>query len=337
MQSIPDISVLMPVYNGERWLDAAIKSILFQSYHNFELLILLEYGSNKKSKEIVYGYMDNRIRVIENKRRLGLAASLNVGINEARGKYIARMDADDISTRNRLKKQRLYLESHPEIAICGTAVWKYRLIIGFRPHSPNAVRFSSFNQCVFTHPTVMWRKDEFIKNNLYYKEGIEAEDFELWTRVLDKCKGANLLKPLLWYRVSEESKSSLNKDILEKEKDKILKPYWERNGMRYYAPKCFCKVHGFQNDRLLHQEWRLLELVHKTEPFKGEKRIVRKIFFDFSLLESLQIGKLVRRYNELFIKLYSRPSRAKVQTLCYAVFRVVKIKFRPLLIKVLRR
>lgn len=332
MGNVPMVSVLMPVYNGEQWLDAAIKSILMQSYSDFELLILLEYGSSKKSREMVYGYTDRRIRVIENKERLGLAASLNIGIKEARGKYIARMDADDISKQKRLEKQVLYLEKHPDIAICGTYMWKYRIIVHGLPVSSMQIRFFSFIGCAFAHPTVMWRRELFLRKNLFYHEGIETEDFEFWTRVLDQCKGANIPKPLLSYRVSPQSKSAMSKEIMEQENDIILEPYWTRHGMRYSAPDGYCQCLGIGNEVLRQKEWRLLELVHKTRAFKGKGRIVRKIFFDIYMPETMQVGVLVKHYGRLFPDLYKNSVLAGFQTFVYAVYRVIKRLARQMLI-----
>ena len=111
------ISVLMPVYNGENHLEKAVKSILNQSYGNFELIILLECGSSIESKRIIYSFTDERIRVIENKERLGLPESLNIGIRSSRGQYISRMDADDIAYTYRFKRQNLFLESQADISI----------------------------------------------------------------------------------------------------------------------------------------------------------------------------------------------------------------------------
>lgn len=334
MQDAPMVSVLMPVYNGERWLDTAIRSILLQTYSNFELLILLEYGSNKKSREIVYGYNDRRIRVIENREKLGLAASLNVGINEARGKYIARMDADDVSFRSRFKIQVAFLEKHSDIAICGTDVKLNWIVIRHRPSNFAELRFLSFMECVFAHPTVMWRKDLFIKKNLFYKEKIEAEDFEFWTRVLDQYNGVNIRKPLLMYRLSEESKSFVNKEVLDEENDEILEQYWYRNGMRYYPPKGFER---FQNSKVRYQEWRLIELTRKTEEFKRKNNIIRKKFFDFYANDTFKVRVVVKRYNNLFLDRYRNHHLAKFQIYCYAVFRNIKRLILPILLQILRR
>src|SRR3990170_6306785 len=100
----PEITVLMSVYNGERFLREAIESILNQTYRDFEFLIIND-GSTDSSREIILSYNDPRIRLIDNELNIGLTRSLNKGLRLARGKYIARQDADDISFRKRLEKQ----------------------------------------------------------------------------------------------------------------------------------------------------------------------------------------------------------------------------------------
>lgn len=325
MQNIPMISVLMPVYNGERWLDTAIKSILMQTFRDFELLVLLEYGSSPKSREIVYSYTDKRIRVIENQERLGLAASLNRGIREARGKYIARMDSDDVSGKKRFERQVAYMERHPKIAICGTAMRLNGTVIMSQPASPAAIRFSSFQECVFYHPTVMWRRKLFLEKNLFYGEGLQAEDYELWMRVLDQCKGANLREPLLLYRQLADSKSHKGREALQKENDWLLEPYWSRNGLRYYAPESFGSALDGERRQ---KEWRLLELAYKTENFKGKKEMVRKLFFDANMADTLKIRDLIEQYHRLFSDLYPETGWERMKTAGYAVFRVTKRKIR---------
>ena len=120
---MPRISVIMSVYNSARFLAEAIQSILGQTYNDFEFIIV-DDGSSDQSLEIIRSYakMDNRIRVLENEKKYGLAASLNRCIFIAKGDYIARMDADDICVPDRLEKQIAFLEQHPNIGIIGGSV-----------------------------------------------------------------------------------------------------------------------------------------------------------------------------------------------------------------------
>jgi len=111
------VTVLMPVYNGEKYLNEAIDSILNQTYTNFEFLIIND-GSTDRSVEIIKGYNDSRIKLIHNKKNMGLVYTLNRGLALALGKYIVRMDADDISLPNRFKLQLDFMEINTEVALC---------------------------------------------------------------------------------------------------------------------------------------------------------------------------------------------------------------------------
>src|SRR5688500_300589 len=115
----PKISVILPVYNGQLFLKAAIESILNQSYGNFELLIIND-GSVDDTEKIIFGFNDLRIRYIRNERNLGLIATLNKGLDLAKGEYIARMDNDDISLPARLEKQLAYLEENKHVSVLAT-------------------------------------------------------------------------------------------------------------------------------------------------------------------------------------------------------------------------
>ena len=204
----PLISVILSIYNGEKYLKEAIESILSQSYNNFEFIIVND-GSTDRSLEIINTYNDERIVLISRENR-GLIESLNEGIKRAKGKYIARMDADDISLPNRLEEQIRFMKKNIDIGVCGTA------IIGFGEEiKEKAWKLSSadkslktellFSSC-FAHPTVMIRRDILIDNNLYYNENyVHAEDFELWTQMEKYTKFANLKIPLLKYRIVQDS------------------------------------------------------------------------------------------------------------------------------------
>ena len=115
----PKITVLMSVYNGEKYLQETIESVLSQSYKNFELLII-DDKSTDKTCLIINSFKDPRIKLIINNQRLGLSKSLNVGIKLSSGEYIARLDADDICHQNRLEIQKLYLENNPDCGILAT-------------------------------------------------------------------------------------------------------------------------------------------------------------------------------------------------------------------------
>lgn len=241
----PKVSVLFPVYNGERFLEESIDSILNQTFRNFELLILLEYGSNAASREIVERKKnDTRIRVIENKEsKLGLAESLNLGMKEAKGEYIARMDADDISLPRRFEKQVRFLDKHPDIVMCGTAMKGlyddgHMDKRGYFTDS-GSIRFECMLGNPFGHPTVMWRKEVFLREKLFYRNTPYSEDFELWKRVVELFPCANLKDYLLLYRLHGESASAIYSNTLDSVNDALNKEYLAKHDIDYNITGAF--------------------------------------------------------------------------------------------------
>ena len=185
------ISVVMPAYNAEKYIGQAIESILNQTYSNFEFIIIND-GSNDKTKEVILSYKDDRIIYLENERNFGIVVTLNKGLEKANGEYIARMDADDIAEPNRFEKQIKYLDENIES--------KKRLF------TTNADQLKSeliFSSCI-AHPTVMIRKKILGKYNLKYDLNYAgAEDYCLWWEIAKVSKIATLPDILLNYRMHE--------------------------------------------------------------------------------------------------------------------------------------
>jgi glycosyltransferase involved in cell wall biosynthesis len=210
MSKFPAISVVMPVYNGGKYLKEAIESILNQTYKDFEL-ILINDGSTDASEEIIESFSDKRIVYLDNGKNLGLAASFNAGIDAARGAYIARMDADDISLPERFEKQLSYLERKPHIGIVGSSIMIIneggrRLAVHLRPKTHKEIKFSSLFSSPMYHPTVMGRTEIF-RSHHYNETFSNSEDYELWSRLLfdSNVRFANFKAPLLKYRVYPQS------------------------------------------------------------------------------------------------------------------------------------
>ena len=199
----PTISVVMSVYNGEKFLAAAIESILNQSFRNFEFIIVND-GSADGSQKILeeYANRDSRIRLIcrENK---GLTASLNEGVARASGEWIARMDADDVSLPDRFEKQMAWLKK-TGADICGghiklTGAWPHR--VRRYPSSSEAIRLKLLFGSAFAHPTVVMRAS-LAKANPYHEKALYVEDYELWTRLSTLgAKMTNYPSVVLRYRI----------------------------------------------------------------------------------------------------------------------------------------
>lgn len=207
----PLVSVLLPVYNGGPYLGASIESLLGQTYRNFELIIVND-GSTDDTAQVIERYQDPRIRLLNQENR-GLSPSLNRAVAAARGKYLARQDADDLSLPSRLEKQVAFLESHPDHGIVGT--WA-EIFCGLRGtkrahlhHCANApLKFNLIFDNYFVHSSVMVRASLLQRIGPYAAEASrQPEDFELWSRILRSrcCKMANLPEKLVAYREVEGS------------------------------------------------------------------------------------------------------------------------------------
>lgn len=210
----PAISVVMPVFNGERFLSEAIESILSQTYGNFEFIIIND-GSTDRSREIILGYDDPRIVFIDPKAKVGYITALNLGLESARGEFVARQDADDVSLPTRFESQIPLMEERPEIAIVGSS---YHMIAGdgsfiytSRPPVTDVlIRWQMLFHDSFCHSSVLLRAHILRAQNLSYDPAWEAaEDYELWSRILCFGAGANIQEPLVTHRLHEKQFSEV--------------------------------------------------------------------------------------------------------------------------------
>ena len=200
----PKVTVLMSVYNGEKYLREAIDSILGQTFTDFEFIIIND-GSTDGTLEILESYHDPRIVVVSQENR-GLTKSLNKGLAMARGEYVARMDSDDISLANRLERQIYFMDRNPEVGVCGCwvktdegdntcSIWKH-------PTESDVIESQLFFETVLVHSSVIIRKKYLTEFNLQYNESFnEAQDYELWTRCVRFFLLQNIPEILLIYRI----------------------------------------------------------------------------------------------------------------------------------------
>jgi glycosyltransferase involved in cell wall biosynthesis len=210
--SQPAVSILLPVYNSEKYLRQAIDSLLNQTFTNFELLIIND-GSIDQSEKVIISYDDSRIVYLKNDRNRGLIYTLNKGIELAKGKYIARMDADDICCRDRLQKQFDWLEKSKETTVISSQVSfinENGIETGDWKDDLETTTFASIKQkmiwvnCI-AHPTVMIHSD-ILKQYKYSGNQVNTEDYDLWLRLLaDGHKIEKIPEKLLLYRVHQLS------------------------------------------------------------------------------------------------------------------------------------
>lgn len=206
----------MPAYNAEKYLREAIDSILAQTFTDFELIIIND-GSTDFTKDIILSYTDQRIRYIENEQNSGICVTLNKGLDAARGRYIARMDSDDISLPRRLEVQVQYMDSHPEIGVAGTDIEIFgdgmkSQVFNFDTN-PQVCRSNLIFSATLAHPTALIRKSVLADNHLIYDDYYRGmEDHHLWWQIAQHSEISNVSEVLLRYRQHTSQATRQNTD-----------------------------------------------------------------------------------------------------------------------------
>lgn len=216
MENISEVSVIMSVYNEPlEWLCKAIDSILGQTFTDFEFIIINDNPQNEGIIEELERYRakDSRIIILKNKVNIGLTKSLNIGLLHAKGKYIARMDADDISEPNRFQTQYNFMEKHPDCVVCGSWMLKFNdsglQLLVKEPTDDDEIKSLLLMRNCIAHPTVFMRREVLLSNLVTYNEGVRySQDYDLFSRLAMMGKLANIPEPLLRYRQSGQQISS---------------------------------------------------------------------------------------------------------------------------------
>ena len=206
MPGKPQISVTMPVYNAEEYLQEAMEGILNQSFTDFEFLII-DDASIDNSPEIIQGFDDKRIKLIRNEKNIGLPESLNKVLKQARGEYIANQDADDISLPNRFTEQIAYFEAHPEVALLGTSSYiidgKGKII---RKEIASSNPGKHLRKAMpFVHSSVMLRREVIDQLGGYNELSKYSHDYELLLRIARHHNIKSLKQVLCKKRFHEKS------------------------------------------------------------------------------------------------------------------------------------
>lgn len=213
--STPEVTVLMPVYNAEACIREAVESILAQTFHDFECLLIND-GSTDSTPAILeeYAHADSRVRIEHNVENLKIAKTLNKGIALAQAPLVARMDSDDVSLPERLELQVSFMRANPDVAVCGTALQVYGSDVVLIPPLENgAIRAGLFFESCLYHPSVIYKKS--VVHSLGYQDhAVPAEDYDLWARlaVEPSVRFHNLEQILLRYRVSTNARDTAYKN-----------------------------------------------------------------------------------------------------------------------------
>jgi glycosyltransferase involved in cell wall biosynthesis len=244
----PKVSVIMCVYNGEKYLKESIESILNQTYTNFEFIIV-DDGSKDKTNEIIKSYKDERIVLITNETNKNKTYSRNIALEKAQGEYIAIFDSDDISFPQRLEKQVEYLQENSSIGACGSQAYfiglPQKLSYRHCPTNPEAAKCLLLFESPIAHPAAMVRKKIIDEFNIKYRDFIASEDYALWVDLAKHTQLSNLDEHLIYYRRHAEQES-LAKFDLQLECDlSVKKEFYGQIGLNfneeeYQIIKTFC-------------------------------------------------------------------------------------------------
>jgi glycosyltransferase involved in cell wall biosynthesis len=235
MKSTPRITVLMPVYNAQRFLREAIDSVLQQSFTDFEFIII-DDGSTDNSVNIISSCKDPRVRFFQNQVNLGISETLNRGIGLSSAELLARMDADDICKPLRLQKQYDYMSAHPQCALLSTwarVITEDKKFVRLERYRSDFYYYNLTFECWMYHPTIMFRKGPIQQIGMYRMP--YSEDYDLFWRVSTQFQIGNIAEPLVDYRLSS---TSLNTVLRKQEYDIANEQNVIRN-IRYYMGNSF--------------------------------------------------------------------------------------------------
>jgi glycosyltransferase involved in cell wall biosynthesis len=212
----PRISIIMPVWNGEKFLAAAVDSLLAQTFSDFELLVV-DDGSTDRTPEILRAYADPRLRVLR-LDHAGIVVALNHGLSQARAEWIARLDADDLSLPHRLERQWQAVNRNPATVLCHTAVTFFGdgTVPAGTSRLPRSRSFTALRLCYqspIVHSTVLFKKSAALAVGGYLPEERHAEDFSLWGRLLEQGEFVGLPERLVQYRLHSQSVSQKNLEV----------------------------------------------------------------------------------------------------------------------------
>ena len=303
----PKVNVLMSVYNGEKYLREAIDSILGQTFKDFEFLIIND-GSTDKTGEILKSYNDPRIKIINNEKNIGLTKSLNKGLRLARGEYIARQDADDISMPERLKKEVEFLEQNINVGLVGTdylfinekgkVVHFIKCLNGSRELKTKLLGGNQFG-----HGSVMFRRECAEKIGIYRKEFKYAQDFDFALRISEVSDLANITEFLYKWRININSVSVKKKSLQDKYallaielakerkqsgKDKLQS--LEREEVNNFLDSYLISKYKFPNKKEIAQNYCFWsKVLFDGEDYRGAFKLIFKSFISYPLNKEIWV------------------------------------------------
>lgn len=217
MQNNPLVSVVLPVYNASEFLEEALTSVLDQTYKNLEIIVI-DDGSTDGSEEILKKFDDKRIRYYRHEKNQGLIPTLNQGFELAQGKYIARMDADDVIHHQKFEKQVIFLEKNENIGMLGTWMKKFGMQEGITTYPTNfeEIQWIMLYRIAFCHASILIRNSVLKEYGLSFDINfLHAEDYDFGIRFMKVSQITSLAEPLYYYRIHQNSVSNKHNVLQE--------------------------------------------------------------------------------------------------------------------------
>lgn len=283
---MPLVTVLLPVYNAERFIAEAVQSVLNQTFTDFELLVI-DDGSTDRSAEIIKRFSDPRIRYLKNETNQRLIKTLNRGLLEAKGEFIARMDSDDVCFPQRLERQLQFFKREQDVSVAGTfairidETGRHGSLIQ-KPVGSELAR-SVWLPTPLLHPTVMMRRNLVDKGFVYDETCLHCEDYDLWIRLAQAgYRLENLPAPMLFYRVHSGGISLQNRDLQLENSFKIFLRHYPGVDPTYAE---YCGLIGARGGLPWRRRLQLLRKLFRDHPLSrwhiSQQMLlhIRRIFF----------------------------------------------------------
>jgi glycosyltransferase involved in cell wall biosynthesis len=316
IMTLPKISIILPVYNAGLYVRDSIKSVLNQTFFDFELIIIND-GSTDCSEEVILEFTDKRIKYLKNEVNIKLIETLNIGLSIAKGKYVCRLDADDLMAPTRLEKQFFFLESNPNYILVGSFVKIIKEnqitneIIGYKKNNEDL----KFEMCFYNpiiHPSVMFRSIKQIKNQIYFDpKFIHAEDYEFWTRLVQHGFFHNLEEPLTYYRIHKDQISTIHSEFQKKQMDFIRISYFKR------IYPCYTN-----------QEIKFILFETDLSDFNKKYKILLNFYFSKEITGEYKQREILKRIRNLFLNAKQIPLKLFLEFRISSVFKKCKFNFK---------
>lgn len=307
---MPVLTVIMPVYNGEKFLKKSIDSVLNQTFTDFILLVLNDNSSDSTADILEhYKKKDSRISIITKTKNEGPANLRNEGVEKADTEFIALLDADDIALPTRFEKQLDYLKMHPEVGVCGTWFTFFGTKDKIVKHevSHEALKVQFLNSCGIGNPTVMFRKS--VLGNLRFEhQYVPAEDYGLWSQLIHKTQFHNLPESLLKYRWHDDNISQTKEANLRKSEVLIKTKQLEHLGIQPTDPNILFYIHAVSlqrqqsSDNVIKTIQAATDLLERNKKFKVYNQEIFETHINRTITRSIRNAKDYNKAFYTFIK-----------------------------------